>query len=223
MSSAYYLPASLGAFQTWLSNFYTNANASPTTYGLTAGQMTTLNGLKTTFDTNYAISTDPGQRTPVAVANTQMAFEAVRANVQFLVGVAQASGLIDAGAAALLGITYRDTSKTPIAAPTAVPELAVEQITPLATVMRIKELGSLGNALPLDCVGYEVAMSIAPVTPPMDPAALTIIGQGTRRFFTQSYDGADVGKAAYFAVRYVTAKNLKGPWSNIITTTIVGG
>lgn len=223
MSQPYFLPLSLTGFSVWSANFSAEITGTPTIYGLVAGDATAYATLNSTFQAALMDSTTPATRSPVSVAATQTAFAAARAKAQDLVQKSQASGLLTPTLAAQIAVTFRDTTKTPIAAPTAIPVLAVEEVTPLATKMRIKELGSLSNALPAGCVGYEVGISVAPVTPPLDPSALTLVGSGTRRFYTHSFDGGDVGKAAYFAIRYVTARQLKGPWSNIITTTVVGG
>jgi hypothetical protein len=139
-----------------------------------------------------------------------------------LVQIAQASGLIDATDAATLGITFRDTTKTPIAPPSQVPELAMQLISPQAAKLRIKELGSLSNAIPFLCTGYQVAVSVNPPTPPTSPSELPIVGVGTRRFYDLSFLPGDIGQTMYCAVRYVNAKQQLGPWSNMLTSTVVG-
>lgn len=222
MSSPYYLPAAQGPFVTWGTNFGSLITATPTAYGLVAGDATAFNTAFGDFTTAYAISTTPATRTPVTVADTQTEFNNARAVAQSLVQKAQASGLIDATKAADLGITFRDTTKTPIAPPTATPELAMQQISPQAAKLRIKELGALNNRIPVGSVGYQVAVKIDPPTPPTSPSELTLIGVGTRRFYDLSFAPGDIGKTVYIAIRYVNAKQQVGPWSNMLTSTVVG-
>lgn len=223
MANSYYLPAGQNAFYTWSLNFLSKITATPTAYGLVAGDATAYGTVHTAFETAKGISDTPSTRTPVTIADTQTTMAACRAKAQELVQKAQASGLIGSVEAAELDITFRKTTKTPIATPTAVPDLSVQSNDPLAVKLRVRELGAELSALPPNCVGYQVRRAINLTSPPMSPDQLTLIGTGTRRFFDDTFEAGDVGKQVYYAVRYVTAKQLFGPWSNIVATTIVSG
>lgn len=221
MASPYYLPAGLLPFQDWNNNFDTLISTNPTRYGLTAPLAAGHASLTGNFNNALAVSTAPSTRTPVTVAATNIAFNAVRVSAQNLVQIAQASGLLTETIAAEIAVTFRDKIKTPIPPPTQIPTLAMESITPFQSVFRIKEAGADNNRIPAGCVGYQVAVAIAPVNPPTSPDELTLIGNGTKRFYTVPYSGLDGGKTTYTAVRYVNARQAVGPWSNIITSTIV--
>lgn len=221
MASTSYMPAALGPFLVWLDNFYNIVSDGPTGYGLTAGQMTTLNTLRGTFSTALTTSTTPSTRTPVTVAATNEAFIAVRANCQALVEQSQASLLPTEEMLVSAGMTVRKTTKSPIVAPTATPSLDIQSSTSLAITLRSKELGALNNAIPTGCVGYQVWCILDPAAPPSTPDNFVLLGQGTRRFYTQNFDGSAVGKQCYYAIRYITARQLVGPWSNIVGSTVV--
>lgn len=223
MASAYYLPQTLSGFNTWATNFETLISAAPTDFGLTAGDASAFNTLFASFNSALSVSTTPSTRTPVTVAATQTALEACRAKAQQLVQKYQASGLATPTKSAELGVTNRDTTKTPIPAPTAIPDLGIEKIEPQSVTLRIKELGALLNALPVNCVGYEVYMAVGLTNPPNSPTDMTFVQNGSRRFTTITFAPGDIGKNVSFAVRYRTAKNLTGPWSSIITCTVSAG
>lgn len=223
MASTYYLPQTLLGFKTWNDNFNTQISAAPAAYGLSVSDANGHAGLTSQFNDDLASSTIPAQRTPVTVAFTQVAFNQCRANAQFLVQKYQASGTADATKSATLGVTFRDTSKTPILAPTSIPDLAIQKIEPQRVTLRIKEAGVLGNAIPLGSIGYEVWMAVGLVNPPNSPTAMTFEQNGSRRFTTIEFSTADIGKNVSFAVRYRTARNLTGPWSSIITCTVSAG
>lgn len=221
MSSTSYMPAGLGPFQIWSDNFYTMIESAPTSYGLVAGDATAYDVLRGEFNDALIVSTTPSTRTPVTVATTQTKFAAVRLKAQQLVDKAQASGLITEVKAAELGITFRKTTKTPIIAPTETPSLDIESSTSLAITLRTKVLGAVNNAIPAGCIGYQVWCILDPTAPPSTPDNMILLGTATRRFYTQSFDGSAVGKQCYYAVRYITSRQLVGPWSNIVGSTVV--
>jgi hypothetical protein len=223
MSSTSYIPAGILPFQAWVIVFSEWATANPDTYGFDDTQTGILEGKVETLNTRIAISTDAATRTPVTVANTQAAMVDARDYARTLVNLAQASGALTEPVALAAGITWRKTTKTPITAPTETPSLDVESITPLAVTLRVRVLGAELSALPVNVVGYQVRCEIDPPTPPISPDSLHLVAVGTRRFWTTTFEAGDVGKQVFFSVRYVTAKQLYGPWSNIVATTVVSG
>lgn len=223
MATPYYMPAKLSELRTWALNFASLIISAPATYGLTVPQATLINNAFADFDADYAASTTPGTRTPVTVAQTEVSAANFRAQVQQHLPLIQYAVGSNPATCATLGITFRKTTKTPIPEPTAVPDLAIERIEPLALVIRLKELGAVGNALPNDVTGYEVASKVGLTNPPNSPEDLEIIGTGSRRFYSLSFSSGDIGKQVSLAVRYMTAKGLRGPWSSILTTTVVSG
>lgn len=223
MASTYYLPQTLFGFQSWNNNFATQISASPAAYGLTVGDASAHSALTSQFNDDLLNSTTPETRTPVSVATTQIAFEQCRESAQGLVQKYQAAGAPDALKSAILNVTFRDDTKTPILAPTAVPDLAIQKIEPQRVILRIKVAGVIGNALPLGSIGYEVWMAVGLTNPPNSPTAMLFAKNGSRRFATIEFATADIGKNVSFAVRYRTAKNLTGPWSSIITCTVSAG
>lgn len=223
MASSYYLPQGLLTFKSWNTNFQTKISATPTVYGLTAGEATDHGNLTDDFDGALIISNTPSTRTPVSVAATNTAFELVRASAQFLVQKYQASGLATEVLSSDINVTFRDEVKTPITAPTAVPDISIERIDPQLITLRIKQLGAIGNALPLGSIGYEVYGAIGLTNPPNSPSAMVFVVNGSRRFISIPFDTMDIGKNVSFAIRYRTAKNLTGPWSSIITCTVSAG
>jgi hypothetical protein len=44
----------------------------------------------------------------------------------------------------------------------------------------------------------------------------------TKTPYRRDYDVADAGKSAYILLRWVNAKGESGPWSDVVSSTIVG-
>lgn len=223
MASSYYLPQGLVAFKDWCVNFEGIVSTDFALYGLTSTDASDFAGLLATYTANLTASTTPVTRTPVSIAATRTTYDQMRALAQSLVQKYQASGTTSPAKSTNIAVTVRDDTKTPIPAPTAIPDLGIEKIEPQTVTLRIKELGVILNALPVGCVGYEVYGSVGLTNPPNSPSAMSFMANGSRRFITIPFETADIGKNVSFAVRYRTAKNLVGPWSSIITCTVSAG
>jgi hypothetical protein len=217
------MPARLVDLEVWGNNFQAQCAASPAGVGLTVPQAAEITLAYENFRDALLASTAPNSRTSVTIATTREMEGIFRAKVMEYVPLIQfAVGDVESTMNAL-GLTFRKTTKTPIAAPTAVPDLSIDRIEPLALVVRLKELGTLGNAMPDGSVGYEVASLVGLENPPNSPEDMPIVGTGSRRFYTLNFVTEDIGKQVSVAMRYVTAKGLRGPWSSILTTTVVSG
>lgn len=216
-----YMPVAYNAFESWGTNFVNLVTSAPTSYGLVAGDVTGLLDSWTEFQANLLASTTPATRTPVTVAATKENYNEIRLTLQQLVKQIQAWTGLTEEKATELGITFRKTTKTPIPTPTETPSLDIERSTSLAITLRSKVLGATNNALPLGSIGYEVYCLLNPTSPPSTPDNFVLLGTATRRFYTQNFDGSAVGKQCYYAVRYVNARQERGPWSNIVGSTVV--
>jgi hypothetical protein len=63
----------------------------------------------------------------------------------------------------------------------------------------------------------------APTDPtPLDPASYQNLGINTASPFMTTYTGKDVGKMVHYLLRWVGTTGETGPWSDIISATIVG-
>jgi hypothetical protein len=80
------------------------------------------------------------------------------------------------------------------------------------------------RAKPRHALGCEIwcvlAASIDPA--PLDPSAYQSLGLNTASPFMTEHAGKDVGKMAHYLLRWVGTTGEKGPWSDIISATIVG-
>jgi hypothetical protein len=69
-------------------------------------------------------------------------------------------------------------------------------------------------------IWHTITASDAPA--PLDPTVYSNMGINTATPFVAEYDGKDVGKMAHYLLRWVGTTGQPGPWSEIISATIVG-
>ncbi len=87
--STNFLPQREAELVTWSGNFDTKITATPTAFGLTAGQATTYAGLNAAFVSAYQTANDPLTRSPANIVAKNMAMAALVASARQLAGIIQ--------------------------------------------------------------------------------------------------------------------------------------
>jgi hypothetical protein len=121
-----YLPTREADLLTWATNFNTQVAATPTAFGLTAGQATAFTALFTAFETAYNAANAPLTRSPVNITAKNTAKDNMidgPGGIRELAAIIQAFPAINAHQIRELGLTVRDSSPSPIPAPTVAPEM----------------------------------------------------------------------------------------------------
>ncbi|MGD9688435.1 MAG: hypothetical protein AB7K52_04290 [Phycisphaerales bacterium] len=138
---------------------------------------------------------------------------------------------------AMIGLTVADGVRTRAATPTSAPRVLVESGQRLTHTLRISDESTpTRTAKPPGTAGAEVWLALAepnaPAPPPPSappPAAPASAGGGDPyRFVALSSRGrvqtgftsADAGKTAYYALRWVSTRGEKGPWSEVTSATV---
>ena len=108
-----YIPTRDADLVGWADNFSTLITASPTTYGLTAGDATTISGLVTAWDAAYALAVNPSTRTPSTVADKDSAKGAMLPILRLYAQMIKAN----AGVSNMDKVCSESTSTTPARRP----------------------------------------------------------------------------------------------------------
>jgi hypothetical protein len=216
-----YLPQPLPAFQAFAANFAAKTTAAPATYGLVAGDATTIATANTTFQAAYTTSTTPATRTKVTV---QATINARNALVQIIRAYGRLilanQGVADADKIAL-GLHLRDTVNTPIPAPSTAPVVAVIGVTPGVLTATFRDsMSSPGvKAKPFGATQlllYVAFGTVAPVTPGATPFRQAV----TKTPFAIDTTAGTVGQTAFVYGRWQNQKGEVGPWSSLATSVI---
>ena len=220
-----YIPAADADFETWLANFDALLTANPTTYGLVAGDAVIVAAVAATFAVAYPISQAPTTRTPVTVADKDVARVAAEAVVRpYAVDISLNAAVTPANKTAI-GVTVRSTNPTPIPAPIAAPELSVQSMIPGQLTLAIKDPGAAGKAKPFGSVGVEVWTANGAVAATL-PSECALEGIYTKSPSRIAMAPGDAGKFLTVFARYVTRSgpggtSQPGPWSVALQTVSV--
>lgn len=219
MAAPAYLPARDADLLAWAQSFSAHITATPTVYGLVAGQATVLAGLVTAYQTALATATNPATRTKPSVAAKDDARNALVLLIQSYVAIVQGYPAITPTLIEQLGLTVRKTSRTPIPAPLTVPVIAVLScFSLLARFALADESTPLLKRKPFGYQGAEVYYKIGGTAPiPGVLTGMTFQLLQTRTPFQFSLPGTASGETVYVVARWVNAKGQPGPLSSVVT------
>jgi hypothetical protein len=220
-----YLPASDANFNDWLLNFNTKLTASPTTYGLIAGDATAVAGVTTTWSAAYLAATSPATRTPVTIAAKDAARSAAEAMVRPYASRISVNPAVTSPNKIAIGVTVRSTTPTPIPQPTTAPTLDLKGAISGVQTLNFKAPGAVGKAKPYGVVGVQLFASVGTVFA-TDPDQAVYIGVATKSPSVQTFAPADIGKKVTWFARWVTRSGpggiaQTGPWSDALNLIIM--
>lgn len=218
-----YIPRPDGDFNGWANNFYDALKPWWDNNGLKASDLLPLE----------AALTDWGKDYPAHIA-TQQAAEAARqtkdATRRRLVSLIRPAAQFvqsyltttDADRARM-GITIRRGSLTPVAAPTTRPQVRVDTSQRLLHTLRFSDESTpTRRRKPHGVLGAEVWVALAAPqdAPPQLGEAFRFLALSSRGMMQADFSTAEVGKTAYYALRWISTRGETGPWSEIATATV---
>lgn len=216
-SAAPYIPSRNAGFVAWLANFSTLITASPGTYGLLAGDATTIAAQNTAVAAAYALITSSATKTAATVS----AYNSTKVNALAVVRpyaqtISNNAGVSTSNKTAV-GVNPRTSTPTPITTPTTTPVLTAQSASTAGIIVRYRDATASPSvkSKPYGVVAA-VIFAKASATVITDPSVLVWEGQQTKSPFTLSMP-ATAGMVIYIAARWVTKKGLVGPWSPIIS------
>lgn len=227
--AAPYIPARDVDLVTWADNFAALITADPATYGLTAGDASTIQGLVDTWDTAYFDAVNPSTRTPMTVADKNTAKLAMLPVVRAYASQIRLNPGVTNADKVALGLNLPNNSPAPIPAPATMPVITVVQNQPLRTLLKFRdELASpTSRAKAPGSIGLELHATVG-TAPADDPDASPYRGTFSKVPFFIDWDPADAGKVVTFFGRWINRAGTiginqaqTGPWSTGISTTIV--
>jgi hypothetical protein len=219
-STQSYLPPKLSQKASWFQNFANLITVNFAAYGLTSGQATTFGTLNSTFQNAYLAATAPSTRTKATVATQNSALSAVTTSARSLANIIQANPTVTNTQRQQLNLTVRNTSPTPIGAPTTKPIVTLLNTTSQRVNFRFAdELTPASNAKPFGAIGLRVYTKLGAVAPASiaecDFAGTftkNSSGPGSAQCFVQ-FDGSAAGQKAWFLAVWQNRRGEIGPES----------
>jgi hypothetical protein len=215
-----FIPSREADLSPYVLNVSTRATATPTAFGLTAGQATTFAGLVTAWNTAFDAVRDPGARTPAAIITKNAAKRALIANLRMLAGIIQKFPGTTDTMRSELGLTVpKPPSPEPV--PEISPVVEVVRVNGHTVTLRISDPTSpTRRGKPPQVDGISVFSFIgaeAPVS--IDPWKWQ--GATTKTQFDVVFDATVVpGAKVWFTALFFNRRKMTGPACTPISTNI---
>ena len=211
----------------WGSNFDQKGTLSPTTYNLTAGEMTSFHTAYLAFVSGYnavATAREAGSRSKMLTNTKSTAKTALLTIGRELYSFVQESTSVSAANKADIGVVVKKINPTPIPPPAANPGMDLLSVSGRTVRVNIHDSASSSKrGKPAGALGANV-YSFAGATYPADPAAWQFEGQATRNVFDVTFPGTVAGGAqVWLCARWYNRRGETGPMSTPITTFLQGG
>lgn len=217
MPASDFIPTGDIALRNWSLNFSTLITATPTAYGLVAGDATAYAALHSTYSTALTAATDPITRTPVTVAAKDAARAALVSKARELAAKIQATPTVTPAQKTSLGITPRDTGRTPIPVPSTRPVVTIVSTAGGAFVLRvIDETVVVGRKRPYGYRGAILGFSTG-TTAPTSMADCTLLGVATRVPQTFNLSAVAAGTRVWLLGQWFNTRGELGPLSAAVS------
>lgn len=217
-----YIPAPDADFDNWQTGLLTYVAANRAALGVSTGDLTAL----TTAQTGWAGAYSTHQATQAQALSDRQAKDDARAAyvtlVRATVAQMQANPAVTDTQRAAMKITVPSAGRTPAATPTTRPVGKIDTSERLRhTLTFTDESTPTSRAKPAGVAACELWIFIG-TTAPSGPEAMHLQAVDRSAPYLMEFDGADAGKTAWWALRWVNTKGDHGPWSATVNATIPG-
>ena len=217
-----YIPQGDAPFDTWQDNFVAKVGASPVDYGLVAGDMIPVTAAQTAWQTDYPAHVSAQAAAEAAAATKTNSRNSFVAAIRVVVNKIQGAGVASDGDKENAGIRVRDTTRTPVNAPTTRPVGQIDTGQRFKhTVSFRDELTPTSIAKPGGVRACQLFVKIGGAAP-VDASECTYIATDTKSPYTYTFEGEDANQIAHWMLRWESTRGETGPWSETISATIPG-
>ena len=214
------VPEGNEALQTWANNYSAKITATPTAYGLVAGDATALAALVSDYSTRLASALNPATKTKVTVAAKNTSKAALIARCRQLARIIKANPTVTNAQREELGLHVRDSVPTPVPPPVTHPVVSIDKLGSLQSSLRITdEMTPSSRAKPDGVQGAYLYVKIDG-TAPATPDDCKFAGTATRNQHVISFPSGSAGKTFYVLAQWVNHKLEAGPVSSVVSSTI---
>lgn len=216
-----YIPTQQEELASWADNFSALITAGPSTYGLAPADAVIIAAAVTGYTAALTLALDPATRTPVTVNSK----DAARANLLVVVRPYAVAISINPGIASedkiALGVNPRQNPPTPVTAPTSNPLLSFIAATPGQHTLRAADQFTPDTRAKPAGVTQMQLFAFVGTTVPTGPEDASFLGVYTKQPIAVTFAPADAGKKAYYWARWQTRTGLVGPWSTVLSQTVI--
>lgn len=213
-----YIPQSDADFNIWQSSLITLVQANATTWGILATDVTALVALQITWNAAFGKAANKQNRTSADVQAKDDARAAYEKGLRKFVAqwLTNNSKIADSERERM-NITVKSATHTPSPVPASSPVATIDFSVRLQHIINFAdEHTPRSKAKPAGVHGCEIWMKVN------GAADFTYLATDTATPYIATFDIAQAGQTASYRLRWVNTRGQQGPWSSIVSATVVG-
>lgn len=232
-----YIPRPDGDFSAWANHYYLSVKKWWDVQGLEAAGLAPLEEALAQWNSAYPAHIALHAEAEGARQSKDAARAELEGRIRPITSFVQGFPATTDAQRAEIGITVRDTSRTPAPVPTTRPLVSITAGLRLMHELRLvdeatptrrgKPPGAMGAEVWVRLVDPPAAARPAPMTgtggghdAAGDPAMFSFLTLTTRASLRTDFRAADGGRTALYMLRWVNTRGQKGPWSDVAAATV---
>jgi hypothetical protein len=225
-----YIPRRDAEFAAWVAHFSAAVHQFYEGQGLDPDGLKPFQEALIVWAEDYPAHVAAQQQAEAARAAKDSARAALEAQVRPVARFVQGFPNTTDADRANIGITVRDPSRSAVPPPTSAPAVRVENGLRLTHRVRFTDTASpTRRGKPPGTLGAEVWLALAdpgqPAPPLNNPAPASndryrFLSLSPRGSLDATFPSSEAGKTAYYALRWVSTRGDKGPWSEVCGATV---
>lgn len=221
MAQSNFIPGADSDFNLWQGALVSILQANATAWGITAADITALIVLQTLWTAAFGKAANKQNRTSADVqAKDDARLNYENALRRFIAQWLSNNSKVPNSERQRMGITVKTGSRTAAPVPTTCPVASIDFSSRLQhTIAFADEATPRTRAKPDGVHGCEVWMKLSNVAP-TDASEFIFLATDTATPFVATFNSADVGKTAWYMLRWVNTRGERGPWSTTFSAMV---
>ncbi|MGQ0628030.1 MAG: hypothetical protein ACT4PL_08015 [Phycisphaerales bacterium] len=218
-----YMPRPDGDFSAWAQQYYEAVKAFYNKQGFDPDLLNPLLDALGAWNAKYPAHVAAQAAAEGARQSKDAARAALEKEVRPITNFVQGYPATTDADRAAIGIAVRDTRKTPSPTPTSAPLVQVESGQRLTHRLRFSDTAApTRRGKPPGTIGAEIWLALTATGQPAPPLgdSYKFLSVSSRGNLQTDFPSAEAGKTAYYALRWVSTRGEKGPWSEVCAATV---
>ena len=218
-----YIPQDKNERRKWLDNLDDQLENETEDIGVTAAQKTAFHALRLANDDDALAEETARIAHDGSVTKSNASDAAATGLARTLVGIVQVNPNTTDTMRRDLQITIAKTTRTPVKVPTTVPVCTVDVSVTREHTLNFRDSATPDSKKKPDGVrSAQIWMFISDGAAPVGDKDFTYLADDSKTPYTHDFPMEEVGKTAFYMLRWVNTKGEVGPWSQVYSATIAG-
>jgi hypothetical protein len=214
-----FIPHQDGTFLEWAKTLLTYVSPKLSAFNIPAETLTPIQGLFTAYETAFNAAQNQNRGKVDVLTKNEAKDALITALRAFIKGYLTYNPAVSDADRENMGLPLHDGTRTPVPAPTTIPELELDSSVIRQITVHFRDAGSEKRGKPAHVHGVELRWGFLD-NAPSSVEDLKNSAFDTASPYTFNFDEPERGKVLYICPRWENNKGDKGPWGEIYKAII---